>query len=214
MESGLLRFAAALAPPRCAVCARPCRAAEPLCAGCAAALAAAPGGVERLAGVGTVCWAAPYDGVSRRLVSALKFGGRAALAVVAAEAIAVALRASALDEVSDREGAVIVPVPPAPRRARRRGFDPAELIATALGRALALPVGSPLARLDRRRQVGRPRAARLADPPAVRAIHPVRGLAVLVDDVVTTGATLAACAVALRDAGAESVAAAVFARAR
>lgn len=215
MESGPRRLLAVLAPPRCAVCARPCRAVEPLCAGCAAALAGASGGVERLAGFGTVCWAAPYEGIPRRLVSALKFGGRTALAAVAAEAIAAALRAWAPEAVDAGAAGdlLIVAVPPAARRAHRRGFDPAELIAIALGRALGIRVGSPLGRTDHGRQVGRPRATRLAEPPRVRAIGSVPGRALLVDDVATTGATLAACASALRGAGADSVAAAVFARA-
>jgi predicted amidophosphoribosyltransferase len=70
---------------------------------------------------------------------------------------------------------------------------------------------------DGPRQVGRPREARLADPPRVRLLSdkvrlPSEDLW-LVDDVVTTGATLEACAAVLRDAGATRVRALTFARA-
>jgi predicted amidophosphoribosyltransferase len=107
----------------------------------------------------------------------------------------------------------LVPVPPAPSRLRRRGFDPAEEIARRLAAQTGLPHRPCLARADGPRQVGRPRGVRLASAPTVRVASAAPDRAVLVDDVQTTGATLSACAAALRRAGARRVVAVTFARA-
>ncbi len=106
-----------------------------------------------------------------------------------------------------------VPVPADPWRHRVRGFDPATLIAKQLARRLDLPLSHCLVRHHRRRQVGKARAERLTSDLGVRAIAAPPAAAVLIDDVVTTGATLAACARALRIAGSEEILALTFARA-
>ena len=155
-------------------------------------------------GLDEVWSAAPYEGAARRLVGALKFGSRVALAEEAAALIAARAPADLLN-------GSIVPVPPAPLRRRRRGFDPAEALAAALAKGTDLGLVPCLARSQSPRQVGRRRAERLADPPRVRAVSPAPTNALLVDDVMTTGATLAACAEALRCAGSGRVAAVTLA---
>lgn len=112
--------------------------------------------------------------------------------------------------------AIIVPVPLHRKRYAERGFNQAALIAVALGRALGLPV---LPLLLRKRvtapQVAQTRLGRLqnvADAFAVQSDMPVPATLVVVDDVTTTGATLAACARALTAAGATRVYGFAFAK--
>ena len=150
-------------------------------------------------------WSAPYEGAARALVAALKFGGGLGLARVAGTSVAACLG-------EPPRGWTVVAVPASPLRRRRRGYDPAELIAAEVGSLLGLPGASPLARAEGPRQVGRPRRERLAAPPRVRAVAAAPGRVLLVDDVLTTGATLTASSAALRAAGCAEVRAAVFAR--
>lgn len=205
-RSAYRTLAGLLIPPRCALCEAPCRARDTACAACRCRLEAAQPGHAYLAGVGPVCWAAPYEGAARDLVAALKFRGRLGLAELAGEAITAALPAGF-------ECASVVAVPPAPLRLRRRGFDPAESVAAAVGKRLGVPLEPALRRRGGPRQVGRPRRERIGSPPRVRATGQPPYPALLIDDVLTTGATLGACATALRSAGCAELHAAVFARA-
>lgn len=196
-----------LAPPACAACRAACPASSVLCAACDARLAATapvsgppPPGVD-------ACWSAsPYDGIARELVAALKFRRLLAVAGRIAERIALAAPRELLS-------LPLVPVPADPLRGRARGFDPAEEIAVRLGPLRGIGCHPCLARARGPRQVGRRRSERLRRPPRVHATGAVPRGVVLFDDVTTTGATLAACAEALRAAGAPRVAAVTFARA-
>ncbi len=187
----------------------PCNPGDPLCAECGRKLArlpplrsVLPGGLELIS-------AARYEGVALELVRRLKFASRLALADVAAERMVRAWGAA-------REG-WLVPVPAAPARERARGFDDAAMLTGLVARECPDARVTPcLVRDDGPRQVRRSRAARIADPPRVRlasAAELPRGDLWLVDDVVTTGATLSACAAVLHRAGATSVQALTFARA-
>jgi len=199
-------IASLVAPPRCAACGLPCSPEETICPACERELSAAAPLIEPgPSGVDLAVSAGDFEGVTRAVAHGLKFGRRLALGEVAAGAIARACPAE------DLRGS-LVPVPAAPWRWRWRGFDPAEEIALSLAGLTGLP-HRPCLRRDRgSRQVGRPRAERLADPPRVWARGPVPSEVLLVDDVHTTGATLAACARALRDSGCARVVALTLAR--
>ncbi|MGZ5386925.1 MAG: ComF family protein [Solirubrobacterales bacterium] len=207
----LRRATSAVAPPRCAVCEGGCESAELVCAACAAAIAAEPTRAPGPPGVELAVAAGPYAGVVRELAHALKFGRRVALAAVAADAILAACRR---EEPEFAESGVLVPVPPARHRRAWRGFDPAEEIALALAARSGMALRRCLRRRAGPRQVGRPREQRLGDPPRIAARGRAPQWAVLVDDVHTTGATLSACAAALRAAGSVRVTALTFARSR
>ncbi|PTQ53534.1 MAG: ComF operon protein A, DNA transporter ATPase [Hydrogenibacillus schlegelii] len=102
------------------------------------------------------------------------------------------------------DAVTFVPMPPA--RERARGFNPAEALARALGRASGLPVRALLVRPDDgKRQASLGRAARLERAETLYASRddgrPPGTRVLLVDDVYTTGSTLHACAAALRRAG-------------
>jgi predicted amidophosphoribosyltransferase len=195
-----------LVPPRCAICARATSASDLVCEACALAIETAPSGAGVVAGVGPVTWSAPYGGEARDLVAALKFRASLPLAGIVGRSIAAALPPG-LDRPT------VVAAPPAPWRYRRRGFDPAELIAAEVAASLGLARAAALRRSNGPRQVGRARSERLGSPPRVWASRRAPASVLLVDDVLTTGATLAACAQALRAAGSTDVRAAVFARA-
>lgn len=150
-----------------------------------------------------------YAGPARDVVAALKFRG----AVRVADAMAAAVCAGAPFGWLGG-GAVLVPVPLHVSRRRRRGFNQAERLAAAIGCRSGLEVSACLLRVgSSATQMGRGREERLAGiAGSVRVCGPVPDRVVLVDDVVTTGATLAACADTLRAAGSMDVRAVAYAR--
>jgi predicted amidophosphoribosyltransferase len=216
---------ALIAPPLCLGCRAPVGAgAVALCTGCARGLPWLGPRVCRRCALprhgGRGCPAAgarfatawspvAYEGTGLALVRAVKFRG--ALAVVELMAAQMAANAPPWALVG---ATAIVPVPPVPGRARRRGFDPAALLAAGLGRRLGLPVVRCLARSGRAaRQLGARRSERRAPGRiAIAAAAVAPACVLLVDDVHTTGATLAACAQALTGAGATTVRALSYAR--
>lgn len=176
--------------PRCAACGCP---GEVLCHRCRFALAS----VGPLRGPDGIGAAFPFDGVPRELIVALKFRHRRSAAGVLAAQMVRRLRLAPVD--------VVTWAPTSARRVRHRGYDQAEVIARAVARQLGVPCRRLLYRAHGTPQTGRSRAERLVGP-AFRARRPRRGLSVLVvDDVVTTGATLRTAAKALRAAGVDRV---------
>jgi predicted amidophosphoribosyltransferase len=143
--------------------------------------------------------------VAREIVARVKYrGARAAVPWLAAAMVEVLPRSwPAVD--------VITWAPTSRERRRFRGFDPAELLARAVTRRLDARCARLLDRLPGPPQTGLAGADRRRGPryTACRAApHTV----LLVDDVATTGATLSAAAVALRDAGARRIVALTAAR--
>ena len=157
------------------------------------------------AGLSTCVALLAYDGVGRELVARLKYrNARCVVPWLAAGMAALATRTGA---------DVVTWVPTTPERRRRRGFDQGRVLAVAVARDLGLPCLPLLRRMPGPPQTGRSRTERLAGPRLERRRRaPVPPGVIVVDDVVTTGATLATAARVLRASGAQRVHAVVAAR--
>jgi len=221
----LSELVAAVVPPACVVCRAPLARAELwLCAECTRALPWMPKrtcprcalashrrGCPAAGAAFARAWSPmAHDGVARELVAALKFRG----ALPVAGVMAAHLAANLPRDLRERPPAAIGPVPPQALRARRRGFDPAGTLSLALAPRLGLPERTCLRRRDHAgRQVGSTRAQRRRSGRlAIELRAPPPPVALLVDDVHTTGATLDACARALLAGGCREVVAVTYTR--
>jgi ComF family protein len=160
------------------------------------------------AGLSRVRSAVWLEGSARDAVHRLKYDGWTR----AAEAIAQAMQA--LEPLT--AGVCLMPVPLGRQRLRARGYNQSECIAAALGACTGLPMRTDLLQRVRetRTQTALTPEARHANVAGAFHAGPVEGLElVLVDDVFTTGATLAAAGAALVQVGAARVEAVTFARA-
>lgn len=235
-RSGVLARAMldALVPPACLGCRRPLTEPRTLCGDCWRGLElvtppicditgsplaydAGPGARSK-----ELAWNHPlydkaraatvFNDMSRRLVHELKYRDVPGVAALMARLMAPAVR-----DVTDGAD-MLVPMPLHPRRLAARRFNQAALVADRLSPLVGVPVARGAVRRVRhtRQQVGLSRDERannLHRAFAVPRRESVDGKVVLlVDDVLTTGASADAVALALKDAGARAVRVAVFAR--
>ena len=225
LRTALRLLGETLFPARCIGCQR---RGTPLCADCHALLPHLPRGLcarcatRRTAGgacrgcrrlspsLRGIHAAFAYEGAARNAVLSLKFQSARYLVPLMGELLRESL------ETHPIHADLVVPVPLSARRLRRRGFNQAALLAERVSPALRGALCEVLVREDRTAQVGLGAAQRLTNlAGAFRCVDPtgVHGQSVvLVDDVVTTGATASACADTLADAGASRVRVLAFAR--
>ena len=206
-----------LYPTRCAFCHRLTAGREErICPQCAASLPLTPKGAQtqKLRHIETCVSPLYYEDTVRESLLRYKFRGVNAYAELYAEFIAKCIDENQVFCDS------ITWVPLSRKRLRRRGYDQARLIAVELAKRLEIPCMAALRkRRDNPPQSGirRPEQRR-ANVSGVYSALPGVELSgkhiLLVDDIVTTGATLSECAAVLRQSGASRVSAASVARSR
>ena len=204
-----------LYPPRCCLCGRLNGWEEPLCPDCRQKLSEAGCFTEdNVFGCQRLIWCAPYEGVFRRGMEGLKFEGVRQNEGLFGERLAAAVRQSGI--LPALTAVTYVPMPP--ERERHRGYNQSRLLAGHLAKALALPLQSGVLERTGRAtaHAAHGRAARVAlAEESYRAGArrlPQGERILLVDDIVTTGATLEKCAGLLQQQGAAAVYAAAVLR--
>ena len=158
-------------------------------------------------GLTTVTSLFAHDELGARFIHALKLDNDRAIVCWLADSLSRSLR------VGGVEPRLITWAPTTAKARRERGFDQAELLAKAVARRLGLRARPMLRRVGAATQHGRSRSQRLGGPRFLASAVPAAAALLVVDDVLTTGATLTSAAEALRGAGAAEVHGATCSRA-
>ncbi len=198
---------AVLLPVDCAGCGAPDRA---LCAACRTLLIVGDDhlfGDQLLADSTRVVSAVPYEGQVRRMILGLKEHGRTDVVRALALPLRAAIERAALSEVTNVE---VCPVPSSSQARRRRGYRPVHVLAREAGFRLAPVLRHAAVTVQQKSLDLAHRGLNLQGALAANPSAEGRTF-VLVDDVVTSGATLFEAARAMRSAGAEVVGAATLA---
>ena len=199
-------------PPACSGCGA---FGEALCVRCRSAFEPAAASADRFVApdpavvvgdeLAVAVAAFAYRGTVRRALARLKYGGAARLAGPLAAAASPLLTTFA----GAQRPAALVPVPVHAGRLRQRGYNQATLLARGLASEWHMPVTDVLVRERPTTQQHRlnraERLRNLAGAFSARSDRPIPQRVILVDDILTTSATLEACARVLRAAGAERV---------
>ena len=166
-------------------------------------------------GASSVALLFSHEGVGREFIHALKYRRERAIARWLGDSVALAHRALTHRAPDHRAPAHIDTVtwaPTTPAHRRARGFDQAEMVARAVARASRIRRAPLLDRIGTTVQTGASRVDRLAGPSFVARTAAAGRRILLVDDVLTTGATLRVATAALLEAGADAVHVAACAR--
>jgi competence protein ComFC len=149
-----------------------------------------------------------YDDSGKELIRRFKFEGDQEAGRLCARYMASIVRSEDYD--------VVVAVTTTPARRRQRGYDQSELLARWISKHLKLPYTGALIRIKNVHQIGAGRALRLQQSEGLYAavkIEQIRGQRILlIDDVITTGATIASATETLFEAGAQLVEGLAFAQ--
>ena len=232
--TNVVRVMDQLLPPGCSVCGVGVAQGPPLCIVCASRIRTIPRPYCTRCGATTtssqdasscdLCdsWPTGLSGSASAvihvppadlLIAGLKYRGWTGLAPVLGR-----LMLGPLTHLAESQAAVLVPVPMDPTKRRRRGFNQATLLAGELSGLSGLPMVEALGRRSAtRRQAESGRTQRFENVHGVFYRRPEvqlpAGSIILIDDVLTTGATAAACATVISEAGHDCLGVVTFARA-
>lgn len=196
-----------LFPPRCVFCHRVTVRERPVCSRCREYLPWLreewEGGAYRA--FDGFCSPLSYEGLVRRTVLSFKEKGGS----WEGDCLADLMTQSVKESFPEEKFSAVVPVPASPARLQKRGFNQAELLSQRIAKNLEIPHKPQALRREDTAQIQHHLSARDRERNALEHYQPgeeiLDGTVLLVDDVATTGATLHACAIALKGLGARKV---------